>query len=65
VSTHTSSWITWELETAIEMEKPIIAMAMKEVNSATLPALIRNKGVPFCYWNPFKLETHLGTVVVE
>jgi hypothetical protein len=28
-TTYTSSWVNWELQTAIEMEKPIVAMAVK------------------------------------
>src|SRR5215204_5674976 len=27
--THRSSWVTWELDVAIEMGKPIVAMAIK------------------------------------
>ena len=60
---HTSSWVTWELETAIDRQKPIVAMAVKGLSSATLPAPIRNKGVPFS-WDPSKLKGCLDDAVV-
>jgi hypothetical protein len=64
--THTSSWVNWELETAIEMEKPIVAMAVKGVDRATLPAPIRNKGVRFNSWDPSNLRAYLnGAVLVR
>src|SRR5215211_7232547 len=61
---HTSSWVNWELETAIEMEKPIVAMAVKGVDRATLPAPIRNKGVRFYSWHPSGLRTYLDDAVL-
>jgi hypothetical protein len=36
-TTHISSWVVWELETAIETAKPIVAMEVKGVIGATLP----------------------------
>jgi len=63
-ATHTSSWVNWELETAIEMEKPIVAMAVKGVDRATLPAPIRNKGVRFYSWHPSGLRTYLDDAVL-
>ena len=63
-ATHTSSWVNWELETAIDMEKPIVAMAVKGVDSATLPAPIRNKGVRFYSWDPSSLKTYLNDAVL-
>jgi hypothetical protein len=64
VFTHASSWVTWEPETAIEMEQSIIAMTVKGVNTATLPALIRNKGESFYSWYPSKMKTYLAAAVV-
>jgi MTH538 TIR-like domain (DUF1863) len=63
-TTHTSSWVTWELETAIEMEKPIVAMAVKSVDRATLPAPIRNKGVRFYPWDPSGVRAYLDDAVL-
>jgi antiphage defense system Thoeris ThsB-like protein len=57
--THHSAWVTWELETAIERGKLIVAMAAQGVSRVTLPIPIRNKGVPFYSWNPSKLKTYL------
>ena len=56
--TYTSSWVSWELETAISLDKPIVAMAVKELNRATLPQPIRNK-VPFVPWSPGSLNNYL------
>jgi hypothetical protein len=52
-------WVTWELETAIERGKLIVAMAAQGVSRVILPIPIRNKGVPFYSWNPSKLKTYL------
>ncbi len=56
--THTSRWVDWELETAIELGKPIVAMAAKGVSRATLPSSIRGK-VEFRSWDPHKLNSIL------
>jgi hypothetical protein len=56
--THTSGWVSWELETSIELERPIVAMAVKGLEQATLPAPIRNR-VHFYEWNPASLGTYL------
>jgi hypothetical protein len=58
VDTYKSSWVDWELETAIKYGKPIVAMAVKDLDRATLPAAIRNK-VPFHAWNPSSLNVYL------
>ncbi|PVV15599.1 MAG: hypothetical protein B6D77_01745 [gamma proteobacterium symbiont of Ctena orbiculata] len=57
--THTSEWVSWELEKAIELKKPIVAMAVKGINRATLPSPIRNK-VKFYPWNPSSLNSYLN-----
>jgi hypothetical protein len=62
--TYTSSWVNWELETAIEMKKPIVAMAVKSIDRATLPAPIRNKGVRFYPWDPSSLRVYLDSAVL-
>ena len=58
LNTHTSNWVSWELETAIALGKPIVAMAIKGLQQATLPASIRNR-VPFYSWDPGSLNTCL------
>jgi hypothetical protein len=61
--THTSNWVSWELETAIALGKPIVAMAIKGLQNATLPAPIRNR-VSFYAWNPGSLGTYLADAKV-
>ena len=51
IDTHTSDWVSWELETSIALGKPIVAMAVKDIDKATIPSQIRNK-VKFYSWNP-------------
>lgn len=63
-ATHTSSWVMWEPETAIGMDKLSIAMAVKGANKVTLPAPIRDKGVPFYAWNPSRLKVYLADAVI-
>ncbi len=58
--THTSNWVAWELESAIELKKPIVAMAAKGVSRATLPEPIRGKGVVFYTWAPGSLGSYLN-----
>src|SRR5215217_7686029 len=42
-TTYRSSWVNWELETAIERKKPIVAMAIKGLTEAvTLPRTIQD-----------------------
>jgi len=61
--THKSGWVDWELETAIKFQKPIVAMAVKGLNRATLPAAIRKK-VAFRDWNPGNLGKILNAARV-
>lgn len=60
--TYTSEWVAWELSTAIALEKPIVAMAVKDLERATIPAPIRGK-VKFYAWNPASLESYLSDAV--
>jgi len=61
--TYTSDWVSWELTTAIALKKPILAMAIKGLNEATLPAPIRNR-VDFYTWNPGSLSIYLSNAKV-
>jgi MTH538 TIR-like domain (DUF1863) len=59
--THKSSWVSWELETAIRMAKPIVAMAIKGLTeSVTMPHPLQNTSVPFYVWNPESLNSYLA-----
>lgn len=51
-TTYKSKWVDWELEKSDEEGKTIIAMAIKGVERATLPALIKEKELTFWTWDP-------------
>lgn len=53
--THTSKWVDWELEESYKKGNTIIAMALKGVERATLPTLIKEKNLAFRGWNPQSL----------
>lgn len=57
--TYASAWVDWELETAIKLQKPIVAMGFKSLERAALPRPIRNK-VKFRSWSPGDLEDILN-----
>lgn len=50
--THKSRWVDWELEESYKKGNKIIAMALKGVERAVLPKLIRELGITFHAWNP-------------
>lgn len=50
--TYASPWVDWELEESDQKGNTIIAMAIKSVDRATLPKLIKAKGLTFHSWNP-------------
>jgi hypothetical protein len=58
--THTSEWVDWELEESIKAGNNIIAMAVKGIDNAILPRLIRQKQLPFHAWNPEQLNSLVG-----
>src|SRR3990172_5254648 len=49
-TTYMSKWVDWELEKSVEEGNKIIAMALKGINEAVLPKLIKDKGLPFNAW---------------
>lgn len=55
-NTYKSEWVNWELEESNEKGNKIIAMALKGINSAVLPRLIKEKGVTFYGWDPKNLN---------
>ena len=54
--THTSEWVEWELEESARQRKTIIAMALKGIQQAVLPNLIRQRALQFYEWDPSLLE---------
>lgn len=59
--THQSKWVDWELEKSDEEGKTIIAMAIKGVERAILPRLIKDKKLTFWSWDP----EHLAKLINE
>ena len=55
--THTSKWVDWELQESVDKGNTIIAMALKGVDRATLPKLIREMNLTFHAWDPAHLAT--------
>lgn len=55
-STHTSNWVDWELQVSHEKGNAIIAMALKDVERAVLPKLIKQLGLTFYAWDPAHLQ---------
>ena len=54
--TYSSSWVDWELGESTANGNRIIAMALKGVEAAVLPKLIREKNIYFYSWNPERLN---------
>ncbi len=59
--THKSKWVDWELRVSDEKGNKIIAMALKDVNSAVLPKLIKEKNLPFHAWD----VNHLARLIAD
>jgi hypothetical protein len=55
-NTHTSRWVDWELGESDEKGNAIIAMALKGVERAVLPKLIKEKNLTFHGWDPEQLN---------
>lgn len=54
--THTSGWVDWELQESHDKGNTIIAMALKDVERAVLPTLIKQLDLKFHGWNPASLN---------
>ncbi len=50
--THTSEWVDWELEESFKKMNTVVAMALKGVDSAVLPAAIKAQNLTFHAWSP-------------
>lgn len=58
--THSSKWVDWELEESQKKGNQIIAMALKGVDNAVLPTLIRELKLTFHAWDPSTLMVLIG-----
>lgn len=54
-NTHKSAWVDWELQESDSQGNTIITMALKGIDRATLPTLIKNKKLTFYPWDPANL----------
>lgn len=54
--TYKSKWVDWELQESDQKGNTIIAMALKGVDKAVLPKLIKEKGLTFHAWDPQRLN---------
>jgi hypothetical protein len=54
--THKSRWVDWELQESDEKRNTVIAMALKGVNQAVLPSLIKERKLTFHAWDPANLN---------
>ncbi len=50
--TYTSDWVNWELQESFDKGNTVVAMALKGVTSAILPAPIKRNNVTFHGWDP-------------
>jgi hypothetical protein len=60
-NTYTSSWVAWELEESVKHGNTIIAMALKGVDKAVLPKVIKEKVLTFYAWDP----EHLNRLIAQ
>jgi hypothetical protein len=56
-TTYSSTWVDWELHESYEQGNTLIAMALKGVDRAVLPQLIRDLQLAFHPWDPAQLTT--------
>jgi hypothetical protein len=54
-NTHKSKWVDCCLQKSRNKGNKIIAMALKKVESASLPEIIKEENLTFYPWNPHKL----------
>lgn len=53
-------WVPWEIETAIEEQKPVFAMRFKGMDHATTPAVLNENGIRPFNWDLDKLFQRIG-----
>jgi hypothetical protein len=56
-STYASEWVDWELRESVESGNTILVMALKGVDSAVLPTVVRERKLTFWPWDPANLNT--------
>ena len=54
--THKSPWVNCQLQKTINKGNRIIAMALKKVEFAVLPTIIKEQNLKFYPWGPAKLS---------
>lgn len=60
IETHKSKWVDWELKKSVEEGNRIIAMALKGIERAVLPVVIKEQKLTFHPWNPAGLGALIG-----
>lgn len=58
--THKSKWVDCELKKSRLKGNRIIVMALKKVESAVLPQVVREENLKFYPWDPQKLKKLIG-----
>lgn len=58
--TYKSKWVDWELSKSEKEGNKIIAMALKGIDNAVVPTLIKEKKLNFYPWNPKNLGDLIG-----
>lgn len=59
-NTHKSKWVDCQLQKSRHKGNRIIAMALKRIESAVLPDVVREENLKFYPWDPQKLRTLIG-----
>lgn len=59
-TTYKSAWVDWELEKSQKEGNKVIAMALKGINEAVLPKLIKELKLTFHPWDPSNLAQLVG-----
>lgn len=59
-NTHKSKWVDCQLHKSRNKGNRIIAMALKRVESAVLPDVVREENLKFYPWDPQKLAKLIG-----
>jgi len=59
-NTHKSKWVDCQLQKSRYKGNRVIAMALKRIESAVLPEVVREENLKFYPWDPQKLKTLIG-----
>ena len=58
-NTFKNQWVNWELVKSVQTGKKIIAMALKGIEKAALPKLIKESNLDFYAWDPESIDSLL------